>query len=513
MRAVCFLTLNLLFLFTVSPALGSELNLDVKETTLSNGMKVLVLVNDDAPVFSTVIRARVGSVDEKAGQTGLSHFLEHMLFKGTKMFGTSNYEAEKPLIDKIDSIGALLKAEWTNIHDPLKPLDSTLFKRFRQEIADLQKEEAKYVIKDELWDTYLRNGGSGLNASTFEDGTQFCVSLPANRLELWALLESDRFGNTIFREFYSERDVVYEERRQRLDNNPWGKMRETLRANSFTASGYRHPVIGWASDIETWDHDLLKDYFVTFYSPNNLVAAVVGDVDPHEVFRVCEQYFGSLPRGPEPPVVTTQEPEQTGEKKLTLEFNANPAVQIAWHGPQFGHPDNAVLDVLTSVLSAGRTSRFNRSIVESKKLAANANIWSSSSRYPDLIVASATPLQPHTCAEVEQAIYEEIEKLKTDTVTTWELEKIRNQLDADFIRGLSSNGGLAFRLAHTYAVAGDWRYLITSYEELKTVTAEDIMRVANKYFTPANRTVLTLVKTEVAQTAPAPSGPATRLHH
>jgi len=485
-------------MFTVALAQESDINIDVKERTLSNGMHILVLENHDAPVFSAIIRARVGGVDEKSGQTGLSHFLEHMLFKGTKIFGTTNYEVEKPLMDQIDSIGVLLKQEWVKLNDPLQETDSTLYNKYREEIAEIQKECSQYVIKDELWETYLKNGGSGLNASTGQDGTQFYVSLPANRLELWALLESDRFGNAIFREFYSERDVVYEERRMRTDNSPWGKMFEVLGANAFVASGYSNPVVGWASDIENYDRDLLKEYFHTYYSPNNLVAAVVGDVNADEVFKVCEEYFGQIPRGPEPPVITTREPVQEGEKRVEVVYDANPMVFIGWQCPAIGHPDMPVLDVMTSVLSAGRTSRFNKTIVEEKKLAARASIWAGESRMKDIIVAMATPLQPHSCEEVEQAMYEEIEKLKTEPVSEWELQKIRNQLDANFIRGLNSNIGMAWRICSNHAMTNDWKYLIRSYDALKKVTAEDIMRVANEYFKPERRTVVTMVRPAVA---------------
>ncbi len=496
-RSLCLIAIA--SLFTVATAQESDINIDVKEKTLSNGMHILVLENHDAPVFSTIIRAKVGGVDEKAGQTGLSHFLEHMLFKGTKIFGTVDYEAEKPLMDKIDSIAVLLHKEWAKINDPLQNADSTLYKQYRQEIADIQKDISQYVVKDELWETYLKHGGSGLNASTGQDGTQFYVSLPSNRFELWALLESDRFGNAIFREFYSERDVVYEERRLRTDNSPWGTMYEALGANAFVASGYRNPVIGWATDIETYDRDLLQDYFHTYYSPNNLVAAVVGDVDAEEVFEVCEKYFGRIPRGPEPPVMKTREPVQNGEKRVEVVYDANPMVFIGWQCPAIGHPDMPALDVMTSILSTGRTSRFNKSIVEDQKLATRASIWAGESRYDDLILASAVPLQPHTCAEVEQAIYAEIDKLKTEPVTEWELQKIRNQLDANFIKGLNSNLGMAWRLCANHAMTGDWKYLIRSYEALKKVTADDIMRVANEYFKPERRTVVTMVRPAVAE--------------
>ncbi len=494
MRTVYITGVILIVTMLMTVASASNINLDVKERTLANGMQILVLENHDAPVFSAIIRAKVGSVDEKDGKTGISHFLEHMMFKGTKIFGTTNYEAEIPIMRRIDSLGALLKQEWVKINSSDSSPDSTLYKKYREEIAEVQKEGDQYVVKDELWETYLKNGGTGLNASTGEDGTQYYVSLPANRIELWALMEADRFGNAVFREFYSEKDVVYEERRLRTDNQPGGRISEVLTNNAFVASSYRHAVIGWASDIETYDHQMLKDHYRTYYAPNNLIAVIVGDVDADKTFELCEKYFGKLKRSPDPPLITTREPEQKGEKRVETEFDANPTLRIGWHCPPFGHPDNAVLDVLTSILSSGRTSRFNKQIVEAKKLARDAGIWSSSSRYTNLIVASATPIQPHTCDDIEQAIYEEIDKLKTEPVSDWELQKIRNQLDANFIRGLNSNLGLAWRLSYYQAMAGDWKYLMEYYKQLKAVTAEDIMAAANKYFQPDKRTVVTLVK-------------------
>jgi len=271
-------------------------------------------------------------------------------------------------------------------------------------------------------------------------------------------------------------------------------MNEVMGATAFVASGYGHPVVGWASDIETYDYALLQDYFSTFYAPNNLVAAVVGDVNAEEVFALCEKYFGKIPASKEAPVPVTREPKQTGEQRVVVEYDANPSVSIGWHCPAAGHQDGPALDVMTSILSSGRTSRFNKSIVEDKKLATRASIWASTSRLPDLIVASGTPIKPHTCEEVEQAIYEEIEKLKTEPVTEWEIEKIRNQLDAEAIRGMNSNMGMAWRLVNAHSMYGDWHYLIKGYEDLKKVTAEDIMRVANTYFTPETRTVVTMVK-------------------
>jgi len=401
------------------------------------------------------------------------------------------------LIRQIDSIAELFHAEWYKLHDPMNyPPDSTLYKQYREDIAQVQEQQKELVVKDELWETYLKNGGTGLNASTGNDATQYYVSLPSNRLELWALLESDRFRNTIFREFYSERDVVYEERRMRTDNRPWGKLGEQLSATAFTSSGYHHPVVGWATDIETFDHDLLKDYYHTYYTPNNMIAVICGDVDAEEVFKLAEKHFGDWERGPKPPRQSTMEPKQTGEKRVTVEFDANPSLYLGYHIPAAGHPDIAALDLLSDILSSGRTSRLNKEVVENKKIATSAWAGSSFSRYPDLFTCGGTPLKGHTTLELEEAIYEEIEKMKTEPVTQWELEKVKNQYDSRMIRSVNSNMGLCWRLSHYEAMTGSWDYINTYWTDLKAVTADDIMRVANEYLVESNRTVATLVKTE-----------------
>jgi len=493
---IAIILTGLIILFVARPFAAAErLEIEVKEHVLANGMKFLVLENHDAPVFSAIIRAKVGAVDEKPGQTGLSHFLEHMLFKGTRIFGTSNYEAEVDLMRQIDSLGELLHAEWHRIHNPANwPPDSAKYQALRQEIADIQEIQKQYVIKDELWEAYLKNGGTGLNASTGNDGTQFYVSLPANRLELWMLLEADRFRNIIFRELYSERDVVAQERRQSIDNSYRGKLIEQLAATAFTSHAYQHPVIGWSSDIENYDHQLLKEYYQTYYTPNNMIAVIAGDVSADEVFRLAEKYFGDWPRGPEPPRLITLEPPQKGERRIEVEFDANPMLSIVWHIPAAGHPDLPALDLLSDILSLGRTSRFNKTIVEQKQLASSVSASSAFARYPELFHVSGVPMKGHSTEELELAIYEEIEKLKNEPVSAWELEKVKNQFDKAMIQSVNSNMGMCWRLSSNEAVMGTWQYLNKYWTDIKQVTAEDIQRVARQYLVESNRTVATIVK-------------------
>lgn len=481
---------GLLILFQTGPA-SDEIILDVKEKDLSNGMKILVVENHIAPVVSTIVRFKVGAVDEHTRITGISHFLEHMMFKGTKIMGTSNYEAEVPLMAKMDSLSELLQQERGKLRHPLSGGSEERAKELRQQIADLQEEQAQYIIKDELWETYLKNGGSGLNASTGSDGTQYYVSLPSNRLELWAFMESDRMANIQLREFYSERDVIREERRQSTENRSWGVVYEALSSTAHWVSPYRWDAIGWGTDIENYRRDNMAEYFRTYYHPSNAIACIVGDVNPEEVFALCERYFGKIPARPAPPPVFTDDAPQKGERRVEVEFDANPIALIGWHMPQAGHPDVAALDVLSDILSRGRTSRFYKSLIETKLGRVSAGI--SFSRYPDLFTCRITPMGDHSVEEVMETALAEIEKLKTEPVEQWEIDKVRTQSDADFIRSLNSTRGVAYRVANYQAIAGDWRYLLDYRTEYKNVTPEDIMRVANEYLTKSNRTVVTLV--------------------
>lgn len=480
----------------------ADVKLDVKKHTLANGMRILVLENHAAPVFSSIIRFNTGSVDEHPGITGSSHLLEHMLFKGTKIVGTSNYDAEAPIMARIDSLAHLAYAEQVKLQSPLNPQDSTQLKKLRQQMANAQSEEKKYVIKDELWGTYLQCGGTGLNASTGNDGTQYYVSLPKNRLELWAFLESDRMANLVLREFYSERDVVMEERRLSVENQVRGRLGEAASSTFYWASPYNWPVVGWMSDLQMVMREDVEAYFKSHYSPSNAVAVVVGDVNADSVFAICEKYFSKIPPQPLPRPVVTRDPEQTGERRVEVEYDANPAADISWHVPQIGHPDLAALEVASNILSNGRTSRFYKNIREKKLGTVGASV--DYSRYPGAFSCQVTPYGDHTIQELETATYAEIDRLKTEKVTEWDLQKVRNQVSANLLRSLESNMGLAFRIAGSEAMTGDWHNFLDRAEAVKQVTADDVMRVVNKYLVKRNRSVVYVVKTGGEQDSSTP---------
>lgn len=505
--AICTLIMMTLHSTNSSYASSSSLAERVIEHRLANGLTVLMVERHQTPIVSINITFAVGGINEQVGQTGIAHLYEHMAFKGTRKIGTTNYEEEKLILDELALVGTELDqrqrdvdANSPKVTDEERATIESLQKRF----SDLQAQAAEYVVGNEMALLYQRHGGVGLNASTGKDLTRYMISFPSNRLPLWAAIESDRMAHPVLREFYKERGVVMEERRLRNDDSPNGLLFETFTSAAFRAHGYGIPTIGWGSDILSLTPADTKAFFKTHYGPNRATIALVGDINPREVIALIEQTFGNIPAAPPPPLVTV-EPEQRGERRVEVEFDAEPAIVIGYHKPTLGHPDDDVFDVIDAVLSEGLTSRLHQILVREKRLAASVGSDASHPgvRAPNLFVVTATPLAPHTTAEVEAAIYEEIERLKREPVSPKELEKVLNNLDADLVRGLRSNSGLASQLALYQALAGDWQYILTSRDKISMVTAADVQRVATQYLTKSNRTVAVLVKKGKAKAAAA----------
>jgi predicted Zn-dependent peptidase len=489
------LNLNLGLLYAATPSLAER----VIEHRLANGLTVLMVERHQTPVVSINITFAVGGINEQVGQTGLAHLYEHMAFKGTRLVGTANYEKEKPILDELALVGSELdqrERDVTAKGSAATADDRAAVESLQKSFLDLQAQASRYVVGNEMALLYQRHGGVGLNASTGKDVTRYMISLPSNRLPLWAAIESDRMANPVLREFYKERGVVMEERRLRNDDSPNGLLFETFTSTAFRAHGYGVPTIGWGSDILSLTPADTEAFFKTHYGPNRATIALVGDINPKETIALIERTFGKIPAAPPPPPLVTVEPEQRGERRVEVEFDAEPAIVIGYHKPGLGHPDDDVFDVIDAVLSDGLTSRLHQTLVREKRLAASVGSDANHPgvRAPNLFILTATPLAPHTTAEVEAAIYEEIERLKREPVSSKELEKVLNNLDADLVRGLRSNSGLASQLALYQAVAGDWRYILTSRDKAAAVTAADVQRVARQYFIKSNRTVAVLVK-------------------
>ena len=501
------LNLNLDLLFAASPSLADR----VVEHKLANGLTVLMVERHQTPVVSVNITFAVGGINEQVGQTGIAHFYEHMAFKGTRTVGTKDYEKEKPILDELALVGTELEHRQRELvaksgggtADEQATIAS-LQKRF----TELQAQASQYVVGNELALLYQRHGGVGFNASTGKDLTRYTISLPANRLPLWAAVESDRMAHPVFREFYKERGVVMEERRLRNDDSPSGLLFETFTSAAFRAHGYGVPTIGWESDILSLTPAETEAFFRAHYGPNRATIALVGDFNAKDVIALIEQTFGKIPAAPPPSGRMPVEPEQRGERRVEVEFDAEPSLVIGYHKPGLGHADDDVFEVIDAVLSDGLTSRLHHKLVREQRLAASVGSDANypGVRAPNLFILTATPLAPHTTAELEAAMYEELERLKREPVSPKELERVLNNLDADMVRALRSNSGLASQIALYQALAGDWRYVLTLRDKVAAVTAADVQRVAARYFTKSNRTVGVLVKKSQDKTVAAAPG-------
>lgn len=465
----------------------AEFEKSVSEHTLKNGLKMIIVERHDVPVVSFHTYANVGAVNEVLGITGMAHMFEHLAFKGTTTIGTKDYKKEKLALAKLDDA----YTRWKDEQRKGARADQELLKKLKADFDKALEEASQLVVNNELATIIEQNGGQGLNATTSYDATRYFFNLPSNRLELWFSLESERFLNPVLRDFYKERDVVIEERRLRVESQPVGKLVENFLEAAFTAHPYHHPGIGYRSDLENLTRAQAQDFFRRNYSPANLTIAIVGDVDPKEAVRLGELYFGRIPTGPKPQPVVTVEPPQEGERRIEVETQAQPFLLIGFHKPDINDRDNAVYDAITDIIGIGRTSRLYKSLVRDKKIAAAATAFPGlpGQKYPNLFLFFAVATPGHTNAECEQAILDELEKLKKDPVTAEELARVKRRLRANTIRQLGSNSGLAGQLAFYQVLTGEWRNLFRRLEAVDKVTAEDIQRVARSEFTKRNRTV------------------------
>ena len=489
---ICFALVVFLLLYVPPVFCSSSLADKVIEHEYPNGLKLLVVERHDTPIVSAYITIGVGSVHETSETRGVAHLLEHMLFKGTTTLGTTDYAREKPLLEEIEAVGG--KLDEMRIQ---KDVDPDAIKELEERLAALQQEHKQYVVKDIFSNIYAANGGQGYNAFTSKDLTTYLINLPSNKLELWAMLESDRMRNPVLREFYTERDVIREERRRSYDTNPDRRLYEKLVNNAFGVHPYRNPIIGWHSDIANLSPQKTREFLHKYYAPVNTVIALIGDVKAADAIALVDRYFGDIPEGTPVPRVAAVEPKQTGEKRIVEVFDAEPRLSIAFHKPTMPDKDDYVFDLISEILDSGRTSRLYRVLVQEQKLATSVSTYGApGSRYPNLFVINAVPRYPHTTEEVEAAIYAELEKLKNELVTEAELDKVRNRLVTDQLRHLRSNSGLARILTSYQSLAGDWRYIVTFTDKIESLTAEDIQEVAKKYFVPSNRTVVVLKREE-----------------
>lgn len=464
--------------------------LPVREVTLDNGMRVLILPRAGAPTVSFVMQFAVGGVNEHLGTTGTAHLLEHMLFKGTETIGTTDVAAERRLFERMDAAhDELLEATAAGSEARAAELEAR--------IEALEDSARAFVVSNEFDRILTRAGAQGLNAQTTSESTIYHVELPANRAELFFALEADRMSKPVFREFYTERDVVMEERRMRIETSPGGMLYESHLAAAYTMHPYGVPVVGYMSDLGNLRRADVEAYYRRYYGPGNAVLAVVGAVDADRVEAWARRYLGPIPPGSEPPPVLAVEPPQPGERRIVVEWDAEPQVRIGWHVPAATHADAPALAILSTVLTGGRTSRLHRRLVlEDRMATAVFTSLGPGELHPRLFQIDAAPRFPYGTDQIEAVIYEEIERLAREGATAEEVERVRNQVAAGAVRSMRSNLGLAFQLAGSASLLGDWREVFRGAERLAAVTPADVRRVARAYFRPDNRTVATLVRRE-----------------
>lgn len=458
----------------------------VVEKTLPNGLRVLLLRRAEAPVASMVTYADVGGVNEQQGATGLAHIFEHMAFKGTTTIGSMDYAKEAEAMKAEDAAFLALRSE--RLRRP-KP-DEQKVKQLEEALKKAQEEAQKYVVPNEIGEILEREGAYGLNAFTGFDQTVYHYSLPSNKVELWASLESDRFSHPVLREFYKEKDVIMEEKRMG-ESNPQGRLLDDFFPVAYKAHMYRSFVIGHMSDLRNITRQQAQDWFSKYYRAKNLTCVIVGDIDPAAILPMLEKTIGQIPAGekPEPPV--TVEPEQRSEKRIIMEDPAQPFLVIGYHRPDINDPDDPVFDAINDILGGGRSSRLYTALVKEKKLAlyAGTSATVEGQKFPGLFAFFAVPNQGKTNAECEAAIYEEVDRLKKEPVSAEELAGVKARAKMHFIDSIDSNMGLAMSLAMNQNLTGDWRNTFRVLDKIDRVTAQDIQRVAEKTFVKSNRTV------------------------
>ena len=464
-----------------------EFEKKVTEFTLPNGLHFIVVERHEAPVVSFHTFVNAGSVDDPAGQTGLAHMFEHMAFKGTETIGTKNWPEEKKAIDAVEKVYDELDAE----RNKGPKANQTRIIELEGQLKMAMEHAQGFVVPNEFTTIIEENGAAGLNADTSYDDTEYFYSLPSNRIELWFLLESQRFLHPVFREFYKERDVVMEEQRMRVDSSPQGKLFQNFLAAAFVAHPYHNPGVGWPTDVTNLRRPEAWAFFQKYYVPSNITMAIVGDVNPAEARRMAERYFGPMQARPLPPLVHTRDPQQAGPRTVVVDSPTQPIAVVGYRRPDEYDKDDPVFDCLQLILSSGRTGLMYKQLVEEKRvsLQAQAGATFPDGRYPNEFIFLLVPAQGHTVDDNIKALDELLAAFVTKKPDEETMARVKANARAGVIRRLGDNASLASLLSSYSATYGDWRKLFTSIDDLNKVTADDVIRVARTYFVPNHRTV------------------------
>ncbi len=492
---------------------ASAQRVPVTEKTLPNGMRILLVERHDDPTVAGGWVAHVGSANERPGITGIAHLFEHMMFKGTTTIGTKDYKQDQQIIAEQEQVREQIRKEEAKmraayrrgeIDDMLKPENKTeRLKELEKQFAVLVARQREVLVKNEFDRIYTTAGASGMNAFTTTDLTGYFITVPANKLELWMWMESERLFHPVFREFYAERDVVFEERRMRTDSTPLGKFAEAFESILWESHPYSWPTVGWPSDIPAITKAQADEFFSLYYAPQNITVVLVGDFKADEALPLANSYFGRIPKGPaEAPDVVTLEVKQTAEKRMNAEAETNPQVDIEWHTVPFGHRDSYALNILAQILST-RTGRLYKGLVLATEVASDVSAGANHRKWAGIFGVSGEAKDGRTPEDVEQAIYTELDKLKKEEVPAAELQKVKNNFAASEYRRLTSNMSILMQLIFNDGL-GDWKEINEAGAKHQAVTAADVKRVANEYLTKENRTVGVYTRKPGASAADSP---------
>ncbi len=463
---------------------AASVRLDVKADTLPNGLRILMVPDSNLSVVSCRLYYFVGSMYEGATLSGLSHLYEHMMFKGTKQLGTTNYQKEIPLMRQQDSLDAkVLSLRAQGIADT-----ASIIVTLKDQISKSLDKQRAYIKKDEIWDLYTRNGGSGLNAWTGDDMTAYIVTLPANKIELFYAIESERMRDPILREFTSERDVVLEERRMRIDNRPLSRYWERLNALFYIAHPYRIPTIGWESDVSNTPRTILIDHVKKFYTPDNAVLILSGKFDPVVARKKIQAYFGSIPRAYIPKrEVVTREPPPIGVTRFALSDDAEPRLDMLFHTPGWPHTDLFALDILEGILS-GRSGRLYTRLVVKDGLCTDASAGNAIRIDDGSFEIWATLKKGIDPAQVEKTILEELKKISLENPSQREMQRTVNEIAMSYVTQLTTSEGISDRLA-TFERLGSYKSMFTYPDSIAAVNPGSVCRAAKKYLNPHTMTI------------------------
>jgi predicted Zn-dependent peptidase len=460
----------------------------VQEFTLPNGLRFLVVERNTAPVFSYFTVVNSGSAHDAIGTTGIAHMMEHMAFKGTTRVGTTDFARERPLL-------AAEEEAWEAVIVERRKgarADQAKLAALEKAFAEAQRAAGEVVVANEATQVIERAGGVGINAFTANDITAYFYSLPSNRLELWSAMHAGTFVDPVFREFYKERDVVIEERRMRIESSPIGRLFYEFITTAFQAHPYGFGGIGHASDLRTFSRTEGEEFFRRNYVAKNMTVALVGDVRRAEVERLAGRYFGALSDAPAPPPIDTVEPEQIGERRVTLEDKAQPAIMIGFHIPAASDPRYPALKAAADLLGGGNWSRLHKALVKDQKIAVAVQSGTGfpGEMYPNLFIVFALPAAGQDPVVVEQAIHKVIaDAMGPQPFTDEELAGYKVRVRAAKIGEVDDNAGLASALAQAQSLYGDWREFFREAERVQSLTPKALQEAIAPVLVKRNRTV------------------------